>query len=249
MELAYYLVVGVAGLAVRLWLGRAMAPVIPQTSYFARPPRPLVVDLDAELETIASALDLVLEPTGSPDERRASNGSIAIDYRVGRGLASRVQIARRGAPLPVFVLLPHPDASADLPASARLRVTKLLREERAAAPFVGWAPPPGESWASFRRAAVRAAHEVELLEHADGVMTAWIVSWSPAHLVEQVHRLQRFRTSSSPRRWGPTAERAGAANDASSRSSSPSSSSAAGRSAPRASAGASCDAGSRRGAR
>lgn len=66
-ELFYYLVVGAAGLGLRLWLERSMRPVIagrraPQRSV---PPPRFEADPRSELESIASALDLSIERTGS----------------------------------------------------------------------------------------------------------------------------------------------------------------------------------------
>lgn len=194
-ELFYYLVVGAAGFGLRLWLERSMRPVIAGRRAPERgvPPPRFEADPRRELESIASALDLSIERTGSAAaaERLAADASLSIQYRVGGSLASCVRIERSGARLPPFVLLPHPDAHRELPGVAWLRVRELLLEPTTP-PFVGWAPPEAEGWAAFSLAARRVSAEVELLEHADGVITAWIVSWSPQHAIEQVRRIQRF---------------------------------------------------------
>lgn len=200
VNLTAYLVLGAAGLLTRLWLERAFRSP-PRAS--ARPTgrRPSRVDVSsprAELATVARALDLVVHPT----RQRAEGGAIRIDYRVDGRVASFVRVRGMDRSLPPFALVAEREGSAELPVHVAARIAKLLEERRsfgARAPFVAWEPPPHAAWDGFRHVASRVANDVQLLEHEDGVLTAWAVAWFPEHTIAQVRSVAELARLKPPR--------------------------------------------------
>lgn len=193
-----FVVIGVASLATALLLAWEPATEAPRVLDRAWIPWAPVQD---ELAVIAAALDLTIEASDGA-ARAASNEHVRIEQRGEDDRTWWVRIARRGPAWPSFALLARGESMFGPPEEVKERVRE-LRSGLWSPPFAGWAPPETEAWAELWREARRAAEEVELLEHHEGQIEAWIVSWSAEQTIVKVRRLLRLASAARPAETGP----------------------------------------------